>query len=107
MRVLAAAIVMAALSGCATSTWGTAQVVTRAPDTAQPDRQAVLDAYWRDTRAAQQRAALYDSLHPAPDTPAPAIDQTIQAEEPSRLEEQRLERESAARRDQVRAALRQ
>lgn len=108
MRVLAMAILMTALCGCATSplstTWGTAEVVARAPQAAPPDRQAALDAYWRESRDAQQRRELYDALHPAPPEPASAVDQTIQADEASPSEERRLARESAARRDAVRRA---
>lgn len=109
MRALAMAILMTVmapvLGGCVMSRWGTAEVVTRAPEAAPPDRQTALDTYWNESRAEQQRRQVYDALHPAP-TPAPAVDQTISSEEPSRSEERRLERESAARREVVRAALR-
>ena len=112
MRVMAAAILMAttlsALGGCATSplsSWSTAEVVVRTPAATQPDRQAALDAYWRDTRAAQQRAREYDALHPAPPAPRPAADQAPPFEDGLSLRDRQGAREAAERQARVRAAL--
>lgn len=63
LAISAMAVVMTTLGGCATSPWGSAEVIARAPR-ATLDREAQLDAYWRERRKDQARAAQYAAQFP-------------------------------------------
>lgn len=114
MRVLAAAVLMAVLAGCATAPSApesaapapSAVAETRAP---RPNQQELLAAYWAERRAPRALTAS-DFFTADFKAPSPTIGQNFpesaDSEDQSLLDTDRLLRESAATREAVRAATR-
>ncbi|MDZ4777583.1 MAG: hypothetical protein SGJ23_12445 [Alphaproteobacteria bacterium] len=118
MRVLAAAVVMAVLAGCAT-TPSARESAALAPSVVAEARaqrrsqQELLAAYWAERRA--PRVLMASDFTPVDFTAALSarsltigqnFPESSDSEDQSRLNEERLERESAATREAVRAAIR-
>lgn len=115
MRVLAAAMMMAVLAGCATAPPALEReatapsVVVAEPRATRRSQQELLAAYWAERRAPRILTAsdfFTADFNARSLTVGQNFPESHDSEDQSRLNMERLERESAATREAVRAATR-